>query len=210
MKKNKTIKYRVLIEIFKIWDYEENGLEKARDELKKLYLKEYYKLHDIEDKRLILYNLAVAEKDLKNFESVKLYSKILKDEMDKVPNYKTGDTGCLYARMLMNYTESHKSELSKEELKGYYEFCYKVNEKYNDVKENGYLAKLIAKFNLSLLNENFNTVLEVVKDVIHNNINKQYAEALIGFKNDLKNVDEAFYEQVLLLEKEESVLIKQA
>ena len=201
MKKKKTIKERVLEDVFDIWD--NKGVEFARDELKKMYLREYSMLTDIEDKRLILHNLAVAEKDSKNgsMESVKQYTKILKEDMDKVPNYKTGETACLYARVIMNYAESNKNELSKEELKEIYEYCYKVYRKYDDKNENGYLTKLISKFNLSLINENFNTVLSVFEDVLIHNNNTQYAEALNGFENDIKNVDEALYNQALLLKQ---------
>lgn len=198
MRRKKTIKQRVLEDVFFIWD--NKGIEFARIELQRMYLQEYNQLTNIEEKRLILYNLAVVEKDLGNLESVKMYSKILKEDMDKIPNYKE-ENACLYARVLMNYSESNKKELTIKELKEMYEFCYDAYKIYDDPNENGYLAQLISKFNLNLINKNYNTVLIVFKNVLHNNNNTQYAEALKGFVKDIKDVDETLYKKVLLLQQ---------
>lgn len=206
MKKRKTIKERVLIDIFNIWD--EKGVEFARNELQKMYLSEYYTLTDIEDKRLILHNLAVAEmeigeeKGLEAYEmnSVKQYTSILKKDMDDIKGYKE-DNGCLYARVLANYAESNKKELPKDELIEIYEFCYYIYEKYDDTNENGCLAKLVAQFNLNLVKGNFKTVFKIVEDMLHNK-DLQYEKILQQFLKNIKEVNEGLYNKLLLMKQE--------
>lgn len=206
MMRKKTIKEIVFGDIFDTWDNE--GVEFARDKLKKLYLSKYDNLIDIEEKRLILHNLTVAEIEIgyKNnmklyeMETVKMYTTILKNDMDKVQNYKTGENACLYVRVLINYTECHKSELSKDELKKIYEYCYKVYEQYDDTNENGYLNKLVAEFNLNLISENFNIVLKVLEDILHNN-NAQYQEKFEELLNEVMETNSFLYKRVLLLKQ---------
>jgi hypothetical protein len=200
MNHKKTIKQRVLEDVFDIWD--NKGVEYARDELKKMYLREYNMLTDIEDKRLILHNLAVAEMNskIKSMESVKLYTKTLKEDMDKIPNYKE-ENGCLYARVLANYSESHKNELSKKELIEIYEFCYQVYERCDDPKDNGYLSKIVAKFNLNLVKKNFNMILDIIKEMLIHNENSQYEEILQQFTTNVKEEDISVYQQILLMEQ---------
>jgi hypothetical protein len=207
MTKKKTIKQIVLGEIFEIWDNE--GVEFARDKLKKLYLSKYDSLIDIEEKRLILHNLTVTEieigleKGLKVHEmsQVKFYSSILKNDMDNVKGYKEGESGCLYVRVLINYIASHKKEMSKEELIEAYGLCYSIYEKSEDKNDNGHLNKLIAKFNLNLVKENFTIVLEVLEDVLHND-DTEYQKKLYEMIQDVKETNSLLYGRVSLLLKQ--------
>lgn len=204
MKKKKTIKEKVLKDIFFIWDTK--GVEFARLELKKMFMADYPLLedHEIEEKRLILHNLAVAEKDSDkgSKESIKKYTKILKEDMEKSPNY-IEENGCMYARVLANYAESNKSELTKKQLIDIYKYCYDIYEKIDDTNENGYLAKLVAQFNLSLAEENFSLVLNIIRDVLHNK-DSQYESILNQFIENVKEVNENVYNQVLLLLQQDS------
>lgn len=208
MRSNKTIKQRVLGEIFDDWD--NKGVEVARDKLKKMFMVDYPMLsdEDIEEKRLILHNLAVSEiefqreKGLKVYEmeSVKLYTSILKKEMDKIEGYKDGENACLYARVLMNYIGSHEKILKKEELKEAYELCYKIYEKIEDKNEYGHLNKLVAKFNLYVFLENFNIVLEILEDILHNN-DAEYQKKFDELVDEIKIINEPIYRKALLLKK---------
>lgn len=207
MIKKKTIKEIVFGDIFEIWDNE--GVEFARDKLKKLYLSKYDSLIDIEEKRLILHNLTVAEieigleKGLKVHEmsQVKFYSSILKNDMDNVKGYNEGENGCLYVRVLINYIESHKKEMRKEELIEAYGLCYSIYEKFEDKNDNGHLNKLIAKFNLNLAKEKFTIVLEVLEDILHNN-DTEYKKKSYEMIQDIKETNSLLYERVSFLLKE--------
>jgi len=212
MTKKKTIKERVLGEIFDDWDDVNKGVIVARDKLKKMFMIDYPKLkyEAIEEKRLILYNLAVSEieigysKGLKIYEmeSVKLYLSILKNEMDKFEGYKEGDdTACLYVRVLTNYIESHKKELTKEELIKNYELCYKIYEKYEDKNENGCICKLMAKFNMYMTIGNFNMLLDILEE-IHNSDDPQYKKSFNELVDEIKETNNFFYQRVQLLLKQ--------
>jgi nucleoside diphosphate kinase len=206
MVKKKTIKKRVLGEIFDDWD--NKGVEVARDKLKKMYFSEYDMLTYIEERRLILHNLIVAEIEIgrKNglevyeMSQVKFYTSILKNDMDNEIGYKEGDNACLYARVLINYIESHKKELTRKEIIEGYEFCYHIYENIEDKNDNGYLNKLVAKFDLNLAKENFSIVLEILEDILHNN-NTEYEKKFNELIKEIKTVNELLYNKVLLLKQ---------
>jgi len=212
MKTKRTIKKRVLIDIFDIWDDKINGgVYIARDKLKKMFMTEYpfLKYEEIEEKRLILHNLTVAEIDIGKekglkiyeMESVKLYTSILKNEMDKVEGYKEGDTGFLYVGVLNNYTESHKKELTKKELIENYTTCYKIYEKYEKENEYGHLYKLIAKFNINLVKGNFSILLNILEELIHNNDDTEYKRSFNELERELKETNSLLYQRVSTLLK---------
>jgi hypothetical protein len=214
MKSRATIKDRVLEEVFDDWD--NKGVEVARDKLKKMFMIEYPTLsrENIEEKRLILHNLAVAEIEVQRknglevyeMESVKLYTSILKNEMDKIEGYKEGENACLYSRVLINYIESHKKDLTKEELIKNYELCYKIYEQIEDNNENGHLSALVAKFNLNMITENFTILLNIFEELIHNSDDSEYNKKLYELLEEVKQVNQLLYERISLLLKKNKKL----
>jgi hypothetical protein len=204
MRKQKTIiEQKMEDEIYPIWDYEKDGVEKARNELKKMYFQQYNSLTNIEDKRLILHNLTTAEITLGTEESMtsaRLYSKTLIDVLDNFPNYTNNqENKQKYVKALNNYTECYREELSDEELIEIYEFCYETYKRCDPTNVDGYLNKLIAEFNLNLIKKNFNVILRVIKDTLHNNQNSQYEEAIDSFMEYIKNTDNATFNQAVVI-----------
>lgn len=208
MKKKKTMEQIMNERIYPVWD--NISVEKARDELKKMFMGDFLLLTDIEEQRLLLHNLTTAElksKD-KNMDSAKLYSKTLKDILDSYPNYTvTQENKQKYVKVLNNYIECYRDELSKEELIKLYEFCYETYKRCDINNVDGYLNKLIAEFNLNLIKKNFTRVLEVIEDTIHNNKNSQYEEEIQCFINDIKDADEELYLEVKLLKEKLDIKI---
>ena len=215
MRNKKTIKDRIFGEIFDDWD--NRGVEVARDKLKKMFMVDYPMLSDkdIEEKRLILHNLAVAEIEIQRdnglevyeMESVKLYTSILKKDMDNVIGYKEGDdTACLYARVLINYIESHKKILSKKELIEAYEVCYKIYSEFEDKNDNGHLSALVAKFNLNMATGNFNILLNIFEELIHNSNDIEYNKKLEELIKEVRQNNNLLYEKILLLLKQNTKL----
>ncbi|WP_252225272.1 MULTISPECIES: hypothetical protein [unclassified Clostridium] len=173
--------------------FELDNIKKGRDLLYKLYLKEYHMISDIEQKRLILYNLIVAEKLLKNNQAVKVYSEILKTDMDNVKNYNLLYTK-QYCWMLSFFLDSHKEELSKNDLLNLYTFSY---EYYKNIESD--MDMLNAKFNIELINNNFNNVLEIIKNIHNKSNDKRYKSVLIQMLDDIKLINIVLYKKVLVL-----------
>lgn len=191
----KIIRQLVTEDIFKIWDTK--GVEYAKIELQKLYFKSYNELKDIEDKRLILWNLIVACRELGDMESVKIYTEQLKKDMDNTPKYKTTDKNW-YARMLTAYRDSHENELTKDELIKINMFCYNAYRKYTNPDDGNYMNMLVTKFNLTLSLKQYDMVFEVIRIVLHTN-KKQHDNILYQMIEDVRKEDINLYKQVQLL-----------
>jgi hypothetical protein len=167
-----------------------------------MHIGEYPELNKVSEKRLILHNLVCIEREIDgDTNSAKQWSKELLDYLESEPEYIEINLE-EYAKAINNYVETHKAELSKEELIERYEFCYNV---YKDCEyesnPNGYIEKRIAQFNLSLIQGNFNIVLEVFKDVLIHNNDSDYETTLSGFITDIKNSNNNIYNQALLLKQ---------
>jgi hypothetical protein len=67
------------------------------------------------------------------------------------------------------------------------------------------MEKIIAKFNLNLLNGNFILVLDSVKDVMIHNNNSQYEETLQSFMKDIEGKNNVLYRQALLLKQNKEI-----
>lgn len=205
MKTKKSIRERVTVDIFRIWDNE--GVEFAVRELMKLYYKEYNKLSVFEEKRLILYNLICAEADCGNMqESVRIHSEQLKKDMDDEEDYKT-DFPKLYARMLTAYRDTHLEELEDNEIDKINEFCY---EAYKDCKEetsNYFLDMLNAKFNLFLFRNNFSMIFDIIKDMLIHNIDNKFEITLKQMYRDVKKSDIILYNRIMQLRNELEIKI---
>ena len=189
---------KVKVDIYYIWDTK--GVKYAIIELKKLYMKLYNKLTDIEDKRLILYNLICAEYENGDLESVRLHSEQLKKDMDMV-NYKK-DKPFLYANMLTYYIDSHPN-LSYDKVLEINKFYYDLYKDYDDPSSDKYLDCLNSKFNLYLFLGNFKAVLEVIKDMLYiQNNTTEYKSLYKQMLDDIKNKDIDLYNEVQELENQ--------
>jgi hypothetical protein len=192
-------------EVYDAWDYVSK--EKAELMLRKIYLKKFNKLKNIENRRLILHNLTtVIMKINKDINSARHFSKLLIDMLDNYPNYKDLQINKeRYCRALNNYTECFKGELNEKELIKIYEFCYETYKDYTYKNKEEYMEKIIAKFNLNLLNGNFILVIDSVKDVMIHNNNSQYEETLQSFMKDIEGKNNVLYRQALLLKQNKEI-----
>jgi hypothetical protein len=196
----KTIRELVTEDVFKIWDTK--GVRYAKIELKKLYFQKYNGLDNIEDKRLILWNLIVTCRDDNDMESVKMYSEQLKRDMDNTPNYKVTDKHW-YASMLSAYRDSHIKEMTKQELIELNEFCYEAYRKFSDPSEERYIDMLIMKSNYYLSLEDYNTVLEVFEDVVLLHTRKgEYESILNQMLEEIRNENYELYSTAKLIREE--------
>lgn len=201
----KSIRELVMKDIFKIWD--DKGVEFAIPELRRLYFEKYYTLTDMEDKRLILYNLMAAECENGNMEAVKLYSKQLKKDMDNTKNYKENYKK-LYAKMLTFYKESNLDTLSKDEINEINKFHYELFKNYTDPNDIEFLDMLSAKFNLNLFNNNFSIVIEVIETMLIHRKNSTECNTLLKqMYDDVKKVDNLLYKTILNLDMEYTKMI---
>ncbi|HBJ1650405.1 TPA: hypothetical protein LA460_000309 [Clostridium botulinum] len=200
MKTKKSIRERITVDIFRIWDNQ--GAEFAVKELMKLYYKEYNKLSIFEEKRLILYNLICAEADCDNMEeSVKLHSEELKKEMDNEKDYKINFPK-LYARMLTAYRDTHLDELEDDEVDDINLFCYKAYENCQSIDSNYFLDMLNAKFNLFLFRKNFSMIFDIIKDMLIHNTDNKFEITLKQMYRDIKNTDLNLYNRIIQLKTE--------
>ncbi|WP_252251185.1 hypothetical protein [Clostridium sp. VAP52] len=173
--------------------------EKGKKILKRLYLQFYHTLNNIETKRLILYNLIYAERRTTNDEIIiQKWVRELKNDMDKVPNYKYEKTGD-YCSMLSYYCDC-KLDISKEKLLQYYNFCYVYyKESYENEKTiENYIYMNNMNFNINKILKNFKKVLNVVKD-LHNieNISLKAKVVLEQIIEDIKILDNSLYKEAI-------------
>lgn len=193
---NKSIEEIVKKDIFGLWDTV--SVERARDELKKLYLKYYNSLTDIEEKRLILHNLCVAEIQSENtsIELVQKCTEILLNDMDDIEGYKENeDTSCKYCEVLNNYIDCRKDYISKDELIILYKQCNDIYEDY--CGEQHCITKFSVQFNYNLIIGNLDAVFEIFKSVsIHNN-DLQFKDMEGQFLKEIKMENMDLYSKAL-------------
>ena len=122
---NNTIINQVTYIIENILD--KQGLEKARKELIKLYLKYYNTLESIEDKRQIMNYIMYVELELGMINMVKIHSEELKRDMDK-EEYYIEDFPEYYIQMLKYYNVSHNITVNEQMInnKNTNEYKFKV------------------------------------------------------------------------------------
>lgn len=197
--------------LIEIWDNPINGgIEKARLGFKKLYLKYNGRFQNIEEERIVLHRLCVLEMQSKEYkiETAQKYSKELLKHMDNIKGYSEDkDNACDYCKVLNNYIETHKKHMQKEELIRLYERCNYIYENFCDNDEYSCLQKLITRFNLALIKENFDTVLEIFNVVlIHNSKDTQYEDIIRQNLEDMKKVNIDLYNKALELKN--SMIIK--
>lgn len=204
---NKSIKEIVKKDIYGIWD--NISVEKARDELKKMYLRYYNVLTDIEEKKLILHNLCVAEMQSKDYsiESAQKYTEVLLADMDNTKGYKENEP-CEYCKVLNNYIETHKNYISKNELIKLYELCNDIYSKNDDCSIYGNLAKLSIEFNLNLIKNNFDTVLNIIEAVLIHIDDINYNDMLNQFIDDIKAINNIDLLTKVLKLKNDNQIIK--
>jgi hypothetical protein len=212
MKKEKTL-IELMEEIYHIWDFVSK--EQARSMLKKLLLSN--KLNTIEQRRLVLHNLATIsiqiekDKELKDVDmsQAKHYSKALKDMLDSCPDYKNTQANKeKYCKALNNYAVSYKDDITNEELIKIHQYCYDTYKDYDYTQKDKYMEKLISEFNVNILKRLFNNVLMVVEDIMIHNNTTEYYDTLKSFMKDIENVDNSLYKKVLLLvEKQNKQII---
>jgi hypothetical protein len=207
--KRRSVTDRIESDVYHKWDNEINGVEKARNMLKKMRFQEIDSLKDIDEIRLLLSDLTNAE--IKCIEqnlngsitSARLYSKELKEKLENYPNYLTTQRHKQdYAKALNNYVHCYKKELSNEELIKIYKFCYETYKRCDPYNVEGYLEKLIAKLNLSLLEKNFSNVLVVAEDMLIHNNSSQYDEAFQELIKEVNNINIILCEKILLLQQQ--------
>ena len=133
--------------------------EKASKILRKLYLTRYNTLTDMEEKRTLLYSLAIAEYMNQRKDMANKYIKMWIEEMDRECKYKN-DRSDVYADALTVYCEINKGSISKEEYKEINRINYEIYKKLN-LKT----AMYTALYNMEVTDRNFNKILGILEDL---------------------------------------------
>lgn len=136
------------------------GFEKGKRILNKLYLQYFNSIDDLETKRLIAYNLALAEYQTDNKEGAKKIITEIKNEVEKDNEYIEAEK-VNYGRILNLHNELYKSEMNEDELKGSYN---KIAQVYKEVGAFEEYAVTIA--NIYTMDKQYNKTLELLKKVI--------------------------------------------
>jgi hypothetical protein len=192
------IREQVFIKCFALNTRE--AIQRGRNMLFRLYLQDYYKMDNMETKRLILYNLIYAERKLENEHAVAKYTIQLKKDMDNTLNYKK-DYQDKYCDMLSYYCDCKYIEVSKEEILKYYKFAYKYfSEIYNNIDHStdNYIRMINMKFNIAKNEKKFFQVLDIIKD-LHSETNKKVQSTLEQMLCDIKNIDQQLYFKALTI-----------
>lgn len=180
-------------------DLDNEDFHVAQRKLLKMF-SQYYDKVKIDTKWSILYRLIYAENNLEHYELVKKYTEILKQDMDKVENQKyiQANKG-KYADVLSYYIDAHKDELSNEEMINLHKKAYSAYSKYvNESDGRNFLCMINTKFNLYLLLNNEDIILEIIKKVssLHNVDSKIMLKEML---QDIKNKDLDLYKKSMLL-----------
>jgi hypothetical protein len=217
LNKNNATVFQRMEEIYPFWGKKNQEINKAiRKVLLKMYRGECNIQTKIKDKRVILHNLVCIEIDVNGItNSAKLWSEELIDFLNSEPEYVEINVE-EYTKALDGYLYTHEDELTVNDKIKIYKKYYKAFEQYNFPKDGSdneirnYLDKMNAKFCLSLLGKDFNTVFDVFKEVlIHNNVNSDCSDRIHYFLDDVKkegNIE--LYNQMLLLLQNDNKLNK--
>jgi len=206
LNKNNATIFERMNEIYLVWDID---AKEARDIIKKMYYGECDEQTSVQDTRLILHNLVRSELDAEDgiTNSAKLWAKTLLDFLNNEPEYIAINLE-EYAKAMNNYLYTHKGEITNDELLVAYEKYYNVFKDYEYIKDGSvddikkYLEKMNASFNVNLLKENYNTVLDIFKNVLIHNDNTDCTTVLNYFIKDIKEVNIDIYNQMLLLQED--------
>jgi hypothetical protein len=142
------IREEVFIKCFALNNKE--SIKRGRKILYRLYLQDYYKMDNMETKRLILYNLIYAERKLGNEHAVAEYTIQLKKDMDNTLNYKN-EYQDKYCDMLSYYCDCEYIKISKEESLKCYQYSYRYfKDIYNNIDNSTdiYIRMMNMKFNI--------------------------------------------------------------
>lgn len=193
---NKSIKEIVKKDIYGIWD--NISAERARDELKKMYLRYYNSLTDIEEKRLILHNLCVAEMQSENtsIELLQKYTEILLNDMDNIEGYKEDEDSSLkYCEVLNNYIECRKKYMDKNELIVLYKKCNDIYENY--CGEQHCITKFSVQFNYNLIIGNLDTAFKIFESVSIHSHDLQFKDMENQILKEMKKENMDLYNKAL-------------
>lgn len=171
--------------------------------LRKLYLKEYNFLDDLETKRLILYNLFLAEYRCDNIDGAKKYINIIKKDMENDKEYISTYTD-MYCNVLNCYIEFNKDEISEEER-------YRINQinyKYCKKVEN-YASMYVFNINMCFIDKDYNGIFESIKALHKMSINDNSIKKVIeDVLNELKENSKEYYDIAIdFLNQEELCVI---
>jgi tetratricopeptide (TPR) repeat protein len=140
--------------------FSRNKFDEGKKILKKLYLRYFNNINDLETKRIIEYNLALAEYQTGNKEGAKKYITEIRNEIEKDRNYIELEK-INYCRILNLYNETYKEEIDEEDYRWSYNY---IAETYKLIGAYGEYA--IAISNIYTLDKNYRKTLELLKEVI--------------------------------------------
>ncbi|OSA95728.1 UNVERIFIED_ORG: hypothetical protein B2H93_04720 [Clostridium botulinum] len=176
--------------------FSNQNFDEGKAILYKYYLKYYTILNNFETKRLILYNLIVAERlTMNNDTAICNYVTQLKNDMDCIKNYKYEFTG-EYCNMLSYYCDCKSIKLKKDELLKHYRFSYEYyNTSYKETKDIiSYIHMKNMEFNIYKITKKFTKVLEVVEDL--HKISHDIAKAVLKqILEDIKMLNVDLYKE---------------
>ncbi|MBN1076043.1 hypothetical protein DVV91_17110 [Clostridium botulinum] len=177
--------------------FSRQNFDEGKAILYKYYLKYYTILNRFETQRLILYNLIVAERMTTNNNTAMCnYVIQLKKDMDNIENYKYEFTG-EYCKMLSYYCDCNLDITKNEKLK-YYNFCLKYYRKAYEITQDidSFINLKIIEFSISIVENNFNKVLNIIEDL--HILRHVKSEATIKqMLNDLGKINIILYKDVM-------------
>lgn len=192
-------------DIFK--DFDNENYEKGRDKLKKLYLKYYHFTENMNIKWRILYNIIYAEnkiyirstsdsKKADVHQLIKKHTTMLKNEMETNLKYLKDNRG-RYCDVLSYYIPYNKEDLTKSEIINLYSISYDIFEKDLSKKytERNFLCAISAKFNLYLMLEDEEVVLDIL-DTLSSLHNSQADLMIEDMFKDMKETNIDLYERI--------------
>ena len=155
----------------------------AEKKLKLIYMENYHELKNLEDKRLIVYNLAWLLAKQNRYDESKFYLLDLKNEMEQDKSYME-EYENKYCNLLMLYIEVDQ-DIPKEE---YYNNCKMLNQYYKRIgaKE----QELITAYNIAIIEKNTQKINEIL---IYINKNKDVKFARKEILSKIKNKGEEYY-----------------
>lgn len=161
--------------------YKELFLNNAYKELFSLYNK---KLTNTLDESFVIYNMAWVCKNLNRIELSKRYLNEIKEILEpQKSNYKTQ-----MAMVLWLYIELNRSELTKEELLKIYKELYEQTKHLGELDD----KVLGIKANISLLEGNYDEVINIFKICLEN----EYIDMASNFLKDIKTEDKNLYNKI--------------
>lgn len=163
-----------------------NDFKSGAKILRKLYLKEYNFLDDLETKRLILVNLSIAEYYSGNLEGAKKYIKIIKKEIEENKIYIENHTD-MYCNILNYYIEFFENEITKEEQYEINKFNYEYYKKIgSDIHMN------VSLINMCFIDKSYDIIIESIK-ALHNIKDNSISIILEEILKKLEGESEKYY-----------------